>query len=259
MRRRNPTSGCSATRCAVTPAQFAREDGVEETWRIVQPLLDAPPPVQPYEVGSWGPPAAAKLLSGHPRWREPWLESLMPTASRSDVADLVGDRTLSARSVLATALLGAPQPHLTVGELVAMASLFGISDGAARTCLWRMVSNGELTSGEGTYALAGGLLERRQRVDEASSMTCRDSAVGWHVGAGGRLAGPSVGGRPTCAAQSRDCTASRRTPGRRLDPPGQPRPGPPADTAHRPRPAMRSLSRRRDKHTRGDCQIPFRP
>ena len=92
----------------------------------------------------------------------------MPTASRAGVADLIGDRTLSARSVLATALLGAPQPHLTVGELVAMASLFGISDGAARTCLWRMVSNGELTSDDGTYTLAGGLLERRQRVDEAS-------------------------------------------------------------------------------------------
>ncbi|OBF26757.1 transcriptional regulator [Mycobacterium sp. ACS1612] len=92
----------------------------------------------------------------------------MPTASRSDVADLIGDRTLSARSVLATALLGAPEPHLTVGELVAMASLFGISDGAARTCLWRMVSNGELTSGDGTYALTGDLLERRQRVDDAS-------------------------------------------------------------------------------------------
>jgi phenylacetic acid degradation operon negative regulatory protein len=92
----------------------------------------------------------------------------VPTASRSDVADLIGDRTLSARSVLATALLGAPQPHLEVGELVAMASLFGISDGAARTCLWRMVSNGELTSDDGTYALAGDLLERRQRVDDAS-------------------------------------------------------------------------------------------
>jgi phenylacetic acid degradation operon negative regulatory protein len=92
----------------------------------------------------------------------------MPTASRAHVADLIGDRPLSARSVLATALLGAPQPHLTVGELVAMASLFGISDGAARTCLWRMVSTGELTSDEGTYALAGDLLERRQRVDEAS-------------------------------------------------------------------------------------------
>ncbi|MFG1930854.1 PaaX family transcriptional regulator C-terminal domain-containing protein [Mycobacterium sp. NPDC048908] len=92
----------------------------------------------------------------------------MPTASRSDVADLIGDRTLSARSVLATALLGAPEPHLTVGELVAMASLFGISDGAARTCLWRMITNGELTSDDGTYALAGDLLERRQRVDDAS-------------------------------------------------------------------------------------------
>jgi len=26
---------------------FTREDGVEQTWRIVQLLLDAPPPVQP--------------------------------------------------------------------------------------------------------------------------------------------------------------------------------------------------------------------
>ena len=66
------------------------------------------------------------------------------------------------------ALLGADQPHLTVGELVVVASLFGISDGAARTCLWRMVSSGELTSDDGTYALAGALLERRQRVDEAA-------------------------------------------------------------------------------------------
>jgi len=97
---------------------------------------------------------------------------------RVRVADLIGDRPLSARSVLATALLGADQPHLTVGELVAMASLFGISDGAARTCLWRMVSNGELSSEEGTYALAGGLLERRQRVDEASRLD-GDTAPPW--------------------------------------------------------------------------------
>ena len=87
---------------------------------------------------------------------------------RARVADLIGDRPLSARSVLATALLGADQPHLTVGELVGMASLFGISDGATRTCLWRMVSNGELASDEGTYTLAGALLERRQRVDDAA-------------------------------------------------------------------------------------------
>jgi phenylacetic acid degradation operon negative regulatory protein len=106
----------------------------------------------------------------------------VPAASssrrRSTVADLIGERPLSARSVLATALLGADQPHLTVGELVAMASLFGISDGAARTCLWRMVSNGELTSEDGTYALAGSLLERRQRVDEASRLD-DDAARPW--------------------------------------------------------------------------------
>jgi phenylacetic acid degradation operon negative regulatory protein len=87
---------------------------------------------------------------------------------RARVADLIGDRPLSARSVLATALLGADQPQLPVGELVMMASLFGISDGAARTCLWRMVSTGELASYDGTYALAGNLTERRERVDEAS-------------------------------------------------------------------------------------------
>ena len=56
-------------------SQFTREDGVEETWRIVQPLLDAPPPVMVYEPGSWGPPAADKLLAGHPGWRVPWLHS----------------------------------------------------------------------------------------------------------------------------------------------------------------------------------------
>jgi glucose-6-phosphate 1-dehydrogenase len=54
-------------------SQFAREDGVEETWRIVQPLLESPPEVQPYQPGSWGPKAASKLLAGHPGWREPWL------------------------------------------------------------------------------------------------------------------------------------------------------------------------------------------
>jgi glucose-6-phosphate 1-dehydrogenase len=54
---------------------FTREDGVEETWRIVQPLLDAPPALEPYPQGSWGPPGADKLLAGHPRWREPWLHS----------------------------------------------------------------------------------------------------------------------------------------------------------------------------------------
>jgi glucose-6-phosphate 1-dehydrogenase len=52
---------------------FAREDSVEETWRIVQPLLDHPPGARPYPRGSWGPEEAETLLRGHPRWQQPWL------------------------------------------------------------------------------------------------------------------------------------------------------------------------------------------
>src|SRR4029453_14148144 len=46
--------------------RFTRQDGVEEQWRIMQPLLDAPPPVHPYPQGSWGPGAADQLVGGPP-------------------------------------------------------------------------------------------------------------------------------------------------------------------------------------------------
>jgi glucose-6-phosphate 1-dehydrogenase len=55
--------------------RFTRQDGVEETWRIMQPLLDAPPPVNPYEKGSWGPGEADRLLAGYGRWHDPWVGS----------------------------------------------------------------------------------------------------------------------------------------------------------------------------------------
>ncbi|MCV7093410.1 transcriptional regulator [Mycobacterium interjectum] len=92
----------------------------------------------------------------------------VPALPQSRVSGLIDSRSLSARSVLASALLGSDRGRLTVAELVAVASLFGISAGAARTCLWRMVSNGELAADGGSYALAGRLSERRERVDEAS-------------------------------------------------------------------------------------------
>jgi phenylacetic acid degradation operon negative regulatory protein len=96
--------------------------------------------------------------------------------SQSRVNELIGNQPLSARSVLASALLGSDQSGLTVGALVNVASLYGISDGAVRTCLWRMVSNGELTGDDGIYTLAGRLSERRERVDEASRV---DDATRW--------------------------------------------------------------------------------
>jgi glucose-6-phosphate 1-dehydrogenase len=52
---------------------FTRQDSVEESWRILQPLLDAPPKVIPYAVDSWGPAEADKLLNGYGGWRKPWL------------------------------------------------------------------------------------------------------------------------------------------------------------------------------------------
>ena len=52
---------------------FTRQDTVEETWRIVQPLLDDPGPVHQYEPGTWGPPEADKLTRGITQWQEPWL------------------------------------------------------------------------------------------------------------------------------------------------------------------------------------------
>jgi glucose-6-phosphate 1-dehydrogenase len=55
--------------------RFTRQDGVEETWRIMQPLLDAPPPVHAYAPGSWGPDAANDLVAGHGRWYGPWITS----------------------------------------------------------------------------------------------------------------------------------------------------------------------------------------
>ncbi len=55
--------------------RFTRQDGVEECWRVMEPLLEHPPPVHPYAKGSWGPEAAEQVLAGHGRWHDPWVAS----------------------------------------------------------------------------------------------------------------------------------------------------------------------------------------
>jgi glucose-6-phosphate 1-dehydrogenase len=52
---------------------FTRQDSVEECWRIVQPLLDSPPPVHTYAQGSWGPDQAHDLVAGYGGWHGPWV------------------------------------------------------------------------------------------------------------------------------------------------------------------------------------------
>ena len=50
---------------------FAREDYVEEAWRIVDPALQADTPVHEYEPGSWGPPEVDAQLSPPGGWQNP--------------------------------------------------------------------------------------------------------------------------------------------------------------------------------------------
>jgi glucose-6-phosphate 1-dehydrogenase len=55
--------------------RFTRQDSVEEAWRIMQPLLTTPPPIQPYALGSWGPREGDRLVAGHGRWHQPWEQT----------------------------------------------------------------------------------------------------------------------------------------------------------------------------------------
>lgn len=52
-------------------ALFARQDGVEECWRIVEPALRPTQPVRGYASGSWGPDAADQLIKPVGTWHTP--------------------------------------------------------------------------------------------------------------------------------------------------------------------------------------------
>jgi phenylacetic acid degradation operon negative regulatory protein len=80
------------------------------------------------------------------------------------------NRPLTARSVLASALLGMDPPELPVAQLVRLTGLFGISENRARVALSRMVASGEATSnGSGHYRLTGHLAERQSRQSASRS------------------------------------------------------------------------------------------
>ncbi|HXC35827.1 MAG TPA: glucose-6-phosphate dehydrogenase [Candidatus Acidoferrales bacterium] len=56
---------------------FAREDYVEEAWRIVDPVLKSGTPVHEYEPGTWGPAAVAGVEAVKPPggWRNPVVDA----------------------------------------------------------------------------------------------------------------------------------------------------------------------------------------
>ncbi len=68
--------GLTGDRAKVQGAgEHVRQDGVEEMWRVMQRLLDAPPPVQACAPGSWGPSAADALVADYGGWYGPWVAS----------------------------------------------------------------------------------------------------------------------------------------------------------------------------------------
>src|SRR5262245_36129178 len=50
---------------------FAREDYVEEAWRIVDPVLKSGTPVYPYEPGTWGPKEVGDAVTPRGGWQNP--------------------------------------------------------------------------------------------------------------------------------------------------------------------------------------------
>jgi glucose-6-phosphate 1-dehydrogenase len=50
---------------------FARQDGVEAAWAIVDPILGDATPIHSYERGTWGPPDAVQLAAEVGGWHDP--------------------------------------------------------------------------------------------------------------------------------------------------------------------------------------------
>ena len=50
---------------------FAREDGVEQAWRVVDRVLTKHSPVIPYAPGTWGPTEADRLITHDGGWHDP--------------------------------------------------------------------------------------------------------------------------------------------------------------------------------------------
>jgi phenylacetic acid degradation operon negative regulatory protein len=88
---------------------------------------------------------------------------------------------LTARSVIASTLLGLDPPSLPSQVLVRAAELFGIAEGTARVAMSRMVAAGELESVDGRYQLAGHLLRRQSRQTESRRPHLRAWKDDWHT------------------------------------------------------------------------------
>ncbi|WP_208028688.1 PaaX family transcriptional regulator C-terminal domain-containing protein [Rhabdothermincola sediminis] len=94
---------------------------------------------------------------------------------------LGANRPLTARSVIASTLLGTHPPQLPSRLLVRSGELFGITEGTVRTAISRMLAAGELEAVDGAYRLAGALLERQARQDASRRGDRRRWTGSWEL------------------------------------------------------------------------------
>jgi phenylacetic acid degradation operon negative regulatory protein len=89
---------------------------------------------------------------------------------------------LSARSIVASTLLGTLPPRLPGRLLVSFAEEFGVNPGTTRVALTRMVERGELgREADGHYVLAGPLLERQRRQEAGLAPIVREWSGEWEL------------------------------------------------------------------------------
>jgi phenylacetic acid degradation operon negative regulatory protein len=88
---------------------------------------------------------------------------------------------LTARSVVASLVLGTRRGRLPGSALVRAATLFGFAEGTTRVALSRMVAAGELSTSDGEYALDGPLLDRHGRQEEGRRPQLRRWDGSWRA------------------------------------------------------------------------------
>ena len=90
---------------------FTDADGIERLWELSMPLLEDPPPVQPYAPGSWGPESIHDLVAPQ-TWRLPfsrgWRQTGLSRVGKPGPAAGVG-LSMVPLSVLDLATVGSGQ------------------------------------------------------------------------------------------------------------------------------------------------------
>ena len=106
----------------------------------------------------------------------------MQERNTDEILGALGLRPLSARSVVASVLLGTHPPRLSAAALVELCGRFGIAGGTTRVALSRMVAAGELATEDGHYLLIGkGLLSRQRAQDDALDPPAPSWTGNWHM------------------------------------------------------------------------------